>query len=93
MGAKSFTKNMTKNMELTDIQILELNLGGVLLKDMTALTFFGWLAGKLNNVPITNNPHFNELRAAVAAPPMMPRVADETKIKLVRNLIAIGVTL
>jgi len=76
---------------LSDIQILELNLGGVILKDMSALTFFGWLAGKLNNVPITNDGKLNELRMAIAAPPMMPRVADETKIKYVRNLIALGI--
>lgn len=78
---------------LTDIQILELNLGGVLLKDMSALTFFGWLAGKMNGVTITNNPRLAELRMAIANPPMMPRVADETKIKYVRNLIALGITL
>lgn len=79
--------------QLSDIQILELNLGGVLLKDMTALTFFGWLAGKLNNVAITNDAKLNELRMAIASPPLMPRVADETKIKYVRNLIALGITL
>ena len=78
-------------MELTDIQILEMNLGGVMLKDMSALTFFGWLAGKLNNVTITNDPRLNELRMAVASPPMMPKVADETKLKLVRHLIALGI--
>lgn len=79
--------------QLSDIQILELNLGGVVLKDMTALTFFGWLAGKLNNVPITNDGKLNELRMAIASPPMMQRVADETKIKYVRNLIALGIKL
>ncbi len=78
---------MKKNMEPTDIEILERNIGGVLLKDMTALTFFGWLAGRLNNVPITNDPDLNELRMAVAMPPMMGKVADETKIKYVRKLI------
>lgn len=76
---------------LTDIQILELNLGGVLLKDMTALTFFGWLAGRLNGVTITNDPKLAELRMAVSAPPMMPRLADESKIKYVRSLIALGI--
>ena len=78
---------------LTDIQILELVLGGVMLKDMSALTFFGWLAGKLNNVQITNDPRLNELRMAVASPPMMPRIADETKIKYVRNLIALNISI
>ena len=76
---------------LTDIQILELNLGGVLLKDMTALTFFGWLAGKLNNVTITKDPNLAELRMAIASPPIMPRVADATKINYVRKLIALGI--
>jgi hypothetical protein len=79
--------------ELTDIQILETVLGGVMLKDMTALTFFGWLAGKLNNVPITNDGNLNELRTAIAHPPFMPRVADETKIKYVRKLITLGISI
>ena len=77
--------------QLTDIQILELKLGGVVLKDMTALTFFGWLAGKLNGVTINNDPNLAELRMAIANPPVMPRVADETKIKCVRKLLAIGI--
>lgn len=75
----------------SDIEILETVLGGIRLKDMSALTFFGWLANKLNGVAITNEPKLNELRAAIANPPMMPRVADETKIKYVRNLLAIGI--
>lgn len=78
---------------MTDIEILEYNLGGQIVKDMSALSFFGWLAGKLNNVPITNDGKLNELRMAVANPPMMPRVADETKIKLIRNLLALGITI
>lgn len=78
---------------LTDIEILELNLGGVVLKDMSALTFFGWLAGKMNNVPITNDSNVSELRMSIANPPIMPKVANETKIKLVRKLMAIGVTI
>lgn len=80
-------------MELTDIEILEYNIGGVFVKDMSALTFFGWLAGKLNNVTITNDGKLNELRMAVASPPMMPKVADETKIKLIRNLLALGIAI
>ena len=76
--------------QLTDIQILELNLGGVLLKDMTALTFFGWLAGKLNGVTITNDPNLAELRMAVSSPPMMGKVADETKIRCVHKLMALN---
>jgi hypothetical protein len=78
---------------LTDIQILELNLGGVVLKDMTALTFCGWLAGKLNGVTITNDPNLAELRMAISSPPIMPRLADESKIKYVRKLLALGIAL
>ncbi len=78
---------------LSDIEILEMNLGGVILKDMTALTFFGWLAKKLNGVTITNDPKLNELRMAIANPPMMPKLAEESKIKYVRNLLALGIAL
>lgn len=76
---------------MSDIEILESVVGGMMIKDMTALTFFGWLANKLNGVQITNDPKLNELRMAVANPPMMPRLADESKIKYCRNLIAIGI--
>lgn len=84
---------MNAMSEMSDIEILELSLGGVMLKDMTALTFFGWLSKKLNNVAITNDAKLNELRTAIAHPPLMPRVADETKIKYIRNLIALGIPL
>lgn len=80
-------------MELTDIEILEYNLGGQIVKEMSALSFFGWLAGKLNNVPITNDGRLNELRSAIANPPIMPKVADETKIKLIRNLLALNIAI
>lgn len=74
----------------SDIEILEMNLGGIILKDMTALTFFGWLAKKLNGVTITNDPNLAELRVAIANPPLMPRVSDDTKIRYVRKLLALG---
>ena len=64
-----------------------------MLKDMSSLTFFGWLANKLNGVAITNSADLNELRTAIAHPPIMPRLAEETKLRLVRKLIAIGVPL
>lgn len=76
---------------MSDIEILELNLGGVILKEMTALTFFGWMAKQLNNVPITNDPRLSELRTAIAHPPIMTRIADESKIKYVRSLIALEI--
>lgn len=78
---------------MSDIEILEMKLGGILVKEMTAITFFGWLAGKLNNVPITNIPALNELRMAVATPPMMPRLADESKIKYIRKLMDLGIAI
>lgn len=76
---------------MTDIEILERVVGGVMVKDMTSLTFYGLIAKKLNGVTATNDPNFAELRAAIAVPPIAPRLADETKIKYVRKLLALGI--
>lgn len=78
---------------LTDIEVLELKCGGMMLKEMSALTFFGWLAGRLNGVPVNSDPDLAELRMAIRNPPMMPKVADVTKIKYVRKLIKLGISL
>lgn len=77
----------------SDIELLETKLGGVVLKEMTALTFLGWLSGKLNGVTITNDPNLAELRTAIAAPPMAPRMSDDTKLRYVRKLMAIGISI
>jgi hypothetical protein len=78
---------------MTDIEILETVVGGQVIKEMSALSFMGWLANKLNNVTITNDPNLAELRVAIANPPIMPRLADESKIKYVRKLLALGIAL
>lgn len=88
---KSIRVNPIKKM--TDIEILETVVGGIMIKDMTALTFLGYLSRKVNGLQINNNPKLNELRMAVANPPVMPRLADESKLKYARNLLALGVTL
>ena len=76
---------------MTDIEILEFNAGGQQIKQMSAISFLGWLSNKLNGVTIT--PIVQELRTALSSPPMMNRLADETKIHYVRLLLKTGVTL
>jgi hypothetical protein len=72
----------------TDIEILEHVAGGRMIKDMSALEFIGWLAEKLNG--LTVNPIVNELRMAVASPPMMGSMAMESKILFVRKLLEVN---
>ena len=76
---------------LTDIEILEWNAGGQFIKDMTALSFIGWVAGKLNGQTI--NPIIQELRMVVSAPPMTGRLSAESKIATVRKMIEAGIVL
>lgn len=78
---------------MTDIEILEMRLGGMVVKEMTAITFFGWMATRLNNVTITNNPTLGELRTAISMPVMSPRVSDDTKVRYIRKLIELNIPL
>lgn len=75
---------------MTEIEILETVCGGVKIKDMSAISFFGWLASKINGVSAVTAKAV-EIRMAVANPPMMPRLADGSKIAYVRKLLELGV--
>ncbi len=84
---------MMNNMpEYADKEFLDLNLGGIAVKDMTALTFMGWLTNKLDGA-LTYKADTQELLVAVREAPMSRNMADAEKIRLLRKLLALNIAL
>lgn len=75
-----------------DKEILDLELGGVRMRDMSAISFLHWLAKKIDGVPSYSAAN-QELVAAVAAPPLSNNMPDDEKVRLCRKLQAIGIEL
>lgn len=74
---------------MTDFEIVKMKLGGMLLEEMTAITFLGWVAKKINNQP-TNSPTLSELARLVVNPPM-GKMSVENKLQIIRKLEALGI--
>lgn len=81
---------MTSN--LSDKDILDTMVGGVLLRSMTSLTFLGWISKKINGVP-SYSAATQELIGAISHPPMSSAMSDEEKVRLCRKLEALNITI
>ena len=79
-------------MEGSEIDILNTDIGGIKLKDMTAITFFQWVAKKLNSVPAYNSATV-ELTALISQPPMTRFYADDEKLRIISKLKKLNVPL
>ncbi len=73
-----------------DKDLLDLVLGGLTVRDMSAITFLGWLSNKLNGAP-TYKADTQELLAAVRGVPMGRNMADQEKVRLLRKLEALNI--
>ncbi len=78
--------------ELTDQELLDLKLGGQVVREMTALTFLGYISSKVNGAPAYSAAN-QELVAAVRVVPMGRVMPDEEKVRLLRKLQALNITL
>lgn len=73
-----------------EVDILRLDIGGVTLKEASAITFLQWVAKKLNNVA-TYSATVTELRMLVSNPPMTRLMSEDQKIGIIRKLRSVGV--
>jgi hypothetical protein len=76
----------------TDKELLETNLGGITLKEMTTLTFLGWVSNKLNGAERTSSV-INELTALISNPPMSRMMPDDQKLDIIRKLNLLGINI
>lgn len=80
---------MPLSKDASDKEILDTNIGGQIIRNMSAITFIGWLAGKLNGLPAYKAATV-ELTALVSSPPLGSMPEGE-KIKVVRKLLELDV--
>lgn len=66
-------------------------IGESTVRDITTVTFLGWLAGKLNGVQAYSAAN-QELRMAVSAP-SYGSFPELEKVRLVRKLLSLDVTI
>ena len=72
--------------------ILDFKVGTQTIREMSAITFLGWLAKKIDGQP-SYSASIVELSMAVSHPPMTGTMEDNGKIDLVRKLLRAGITL
>jgi hypothetical protein len=75
---------------MLDKELLDLKLGGVVMRDMTAITFLQYVANKVSGAP-AYRAETQELLSAVSAAPMSRKMSDEQKISLIRKLQALDI--
>ena len=79
-------------MELTDLEILDHKIGNETTQQMSAISFLQFIAKKLNETP-AHSAAVTELRLYVSSPPMARTIPDNEKVRLIRKLLSLGVTL
>lgn len=70
---------------MSDKEILDTITGGIAVRDMSGITFLGWLANKINGVP-AYTAATQELRMAVSGG-YFGTMPEAEKVRLVRKLI------
>lgn len=75
---------------MTDKEILDTVLGGVTVRDMTAITFLGWMANKLNGAPAYKAAN-QELIGLIGQPPMSASMPDMEKCRIIRRLMEMDI--
>ncbi len=77
-------------MNPSDLEILNMVVGGQVIREMSAISFAGWIAGKINGIP-AYTPESVELTAIVRTPPLGSKMSDESKISFVRKLLKLNI--
>ena len=70
---------------LTDKEILDSVVGGMIMRDMTAITFLHWISAKLNGVKAYSAVN-QELIQLIANPPLGRIMPEEEKCRIFRRL-------
>lgn len=77
---------------MSEIDILDTDIGGIKLKDATAMTVLQWLSKKLDNVK-AYDASVVELTALLTNPPMSRTMPDEKKIEIVMKLRKLNISI
>ena len=80
---------LTKESE--DKEILDYNAGGQILRNMSGITFIGWMSNLLNGQP-SFKAATQELLGYISNPPL-GKLPDSEKVAIVRKLLNLGITI
>lgn len=70
---------------MSELEILNMNVGGMTIKDMSALSFLQWVAKKLNGIKAYTSTA-NELTMLISNPPMTRSMGDDAKLVIIRKM-------
>lgn len=76
---------------MNEHETLDREVGGMKLRDMTAITFIAILAKRLNGIN-TYNSDAQALLGYVSNPPL-GKMSDDTKIEIINRLEKLGLTI
>ncbi len=74
---------------MSDLDILNHDIGGQKVIEMSAITFLSWMIGKLNGLE-ANNPTVIELRM-YATGMIIGRMPEYKKIEIIKKLLSLNV--
>ena len=75
---------------MNEIEILDKDMGGIKLRDMSAITFFTWVARKLNGAK-AHDVSVVELVRLVSNPPMSRTIPNDYKLEIINKLKKINI--
>jgi hypothetical protein len=73
-----------------ELEILNKNVGGLTIKEMTAITFFTWVARKLNDVK-AYDVRVVELTRLVTSPIGSRTLPDDYKLEIIAKLKSLNI--
>ena len=75
-----------------ELDMLEWNMGGMKIKEASAMSFLQWVAKKISGVP-AYKPAAVELSALVSSPPMARTMPDTAKIDIIKKMLSLDIKL
>lgn len=76
--------------EPLDKELLDMSIGGQVVRDMSAITFLGVISERINGAPVYT-ADTQELLAAVRSAPIGRTMPDQEKVRLLRKLLALNI--
>ena len=77
---------------MKDKEILDFKVGDETIRDMSTITFFQWIAKKIDGTSSTSGAA-TELRLAISSPMLAGRLEDSERIRLVNKLLLLNISL
>jgi hypothetical protein len=75
---------------MNEIEILNTEIQGQKIKDMTAIGFLHWVSARINGANAFSSTT-NELKTLLTNPPMSRKMPDAQKIEIIKKMVNMGI--